>query len=404
MPVQLSDHIRTLLQHHDCVIIPDFGGLIADYAPAQIHPVRHTLAPPTKRVAFNQSLTRNDGLLVDALSRALGVSAGHARQLVQDAVARLRTDLENQQRAELPGIGVFRQAAGRGLDFEYTGSQNLLPASYGLPELVSRPVRATDALLARERQPAVPQLAAGRRARRLWQSAAVAVVVGLALSAQYLYILNLDFLPDALRFSSGAPAQSEVSAPASVRPMRQQATLSPRPDNTEWSTVAEAPVEAATPVAAEDPATAAAWGTEVATPAPAPTVAVPAAKKAAPVTTVPAAPAKKSTPVAAAKPAVVAPTKAVAPTVAPAAKVETTIKSRTGRFYVIADVFNSLPKAQQRLTQLSKQGQDAQIILPSATSRYYRVSVGNFTDKPTATAHLAQLKKYSSSSPWVLPY
>ncbi|UOQ77221.1 hypothetical protein MUN84_00290 [Hymenobacter sp. 5516J-16] len=40
----LSDHIRTLLRDHDCVIIPDFGGLIADYAPAQIHPVRHTLA------------------------------------------------------------------------------------------------------------------------------------------------------------------------------------------------------------------------------------------------------------------------------------------------------------------------------------------------------------------------
>ncbi|MBC6612899.1 HU-CCDC81 and SPOR domain-containing protein [Hymenobacter sp. BT507] len=403
--MQLSDHIRTLLQHHDCVIIPDFGGLIADYAPAQIHPVRHTLAPPTKRVAFNQSLTRNDGLLVDALSRTLGVSAGQARQLVQDAVARLRAELDTQQRTELPGIGVFRQAAGRGLDFEYTGSQNLLSASYGLPELVSRPVRATDALLARERQPAAPQLAVGRRARRLWQSAAVAVVVGLALSAQYLYILNLDFLPDALRFTSSAPAQTELSAPAAARPMRQQATLSPRPDNDDaaWSTtVAEAPVETASPVAAEDEATAAAWETKATAPSPAPAVATPAAKKAAPVASTPVAPAKPA-PIAVAKPAAPA-TKAAVPAAAPTAATETTIKSRTGRFYIIADVFNSLPKAQQRVAQLSKQGQIAQIILPSATSRYYRVSVGNYTDKPSATAHLAQLKKYSSSSPWVLPY
>ncbi|UOR06925.1 SPOR domain-containing protein [Hymenobacter aerilatus] len=403
--MQLSNHIHTLLQHHDCVIIPEFGGLIAEYAPAQIHPVRHTLAPPTKRVAFNQSLTRNDGLLVDALSRALGVSTGQARQLVQEAVARLRAELETQQRAELPGIGVFRQAAGRGLDFEYTGSQSLLSASYGLPELVSRPVRATDALLARERQPAVPQLAAGRRARRLWQSAAVAVVVGLALSAQYLYILNLDFLPDALRFTSSVPAQTELSAPTAVRPMRQQATLSPRPDNNEatWSTtVADAPVETPATVTAEDEATAAAWEKEATAPAPAPAVATPAAKKVAPVATTPAAPAKPA--VAATKPAAVVPAKAVAPAATPAAATETTIKSRTGRFYIIADVFNSLPKAQQRVAQLSKQGQTAQIILPSATSRYYRVSVGNYTDKSTATAHLTQLKKYSSSSPWVLPY
>ena len=81
--MQLSDHIRTLLRDHDCVIIPDFGGLIAEYAPAHIHPVRHTLAPPAKHVAFNQSLTRNDGLLVDALSGALHVTPTPARQIVR---------------------------------------------------------------------------------------------------------------------------------------------------------------------------------------------------------------------------------------------------------------------------------------------------------------------------------
>jgi len=405
LPVQLSDHIRTLLRDHDCVIIPDFGGLIADYAPTQIHPVRHTLAPPTKRVAFNQSLTRNDGLLVDALSRTLQVSPAHARQLVQDAVARLRTELDAQQRTELPGIGVFRQSAGRGLEFEYTGAQNLLAASYGLPELVSRPVRATDALLARERQPAVPQLAAGRRTRRLWQSAAVAMVIGLALSAQYLYILNLDFLPETLRFNGNTPTQSELGAPVAQRPVRQQATLSPRPDDNGWTTPDPTPAEdIAAPAATETSVpgdTDAAWETAAPVATPKPVVAAPEVKKPAPVAT--PAVAAKPAPVAAAKP-VVAPATPAAPTASATAKTETTIKSRTGRFYVIADVFNSLSKAQQRVAQLDNKGQSAQIILPSATSRYYRVSVGNFTDKPTATAHLAQLKKYSSSSPWVLSY
>ena len=139
----LSDHIRTLLRDHDCVIIPDFGGLIADYAPARIHPVRHTLAPPAKRVAFNQSLTRNDGLLVDALSARLNLSTAQARQLVREAVVRMQEELDANQRTELSGIGTFRRSAGRGLEFEYSGTDNLLSASFGLPELVSRPVRAT---------------------------------------------------------------------------------------------------------------------------------------------------------------------------------------------------------------------------------------------------------------------
>ncbi|MCC3160852.1 hypothetical protein LJ737_26680, partial [Hymenobacter sp. 15J16-1T3B] len=36
--MQLTDHIQHLLRDHDCVIIPDFGGLIADYEPARLHP------------------------------------------------------------------------------------------------------------------------------------------------------------------------------------------------------------------------------------------------------------------------------------------------------------------------------------------------------------------------------
>ncbi|RZK88838.1 MAG: SPOR domain-containing protein, partial [Hymenobacter sp.] len=64
----LSDHLRPLLRDHDCVIIPDFGGLVAEPAPARVQPAgRHLLSPPTRQVAFNQALTRNDGLLLDAL-------------------------------------------------------------------------------------------------------------------------------------------------------------------------------------------------------------------------------------------------------------------------------------------------------------------------------------------------
>ena len=167
--MHLADHIRPLLRDHDCVIIPDFGGLVADVSPARAQPGRQALSPPTKLVAFNQALTRNDGLLVDALSQHLGLSIAQAREAVRTAVAGLQQELDETNRTELPGIGIFRRAAGRGLAFEYTGTDNLLAAAFGLPELAARPVRATDARAEAARS---PLCAAPPRAARAGPAAA----------------------------------------------------------------------------------------------------------------------------------------------------------------------------------------------------------------------------------------
>jgi len=383
--MQLSDHIRTLLRDHDCVIIPDFGGLIADYAPAHVHPVRHTLAPPAKRVAFNQALTRNDGLLVDAMSAALEVTPTQARQLVRDAVLRLQAELETSQRTELPGIGIFRRAAGRGLDFEYTGHQNLLTASYGLPELVSRPIRATDALLARDRQPAAPLLAVSRsrRTMKAFKTVATLLIAGLILSANYQIASKLGYLPESLKVdlnqapaASPAPVVAEQPAPA-----RQQATLA----SGNWSeaspataTVIRPVAGAAKPVALKTPAAAA--GRKA--------VVKPAATKAAPTPSV--APAAKS--------GVVAPTLALATG-------PTTIKARTGRSYIIVGAYTTLAHAEKGRLALVRHGhKDAKIVLPAPGSRKYRLSAVDFPNKALAQQQLPLVRKHLGTDLWVLNY
>ncbi|GEM_PF-1027221 len=201
--MSLADHLRPLLRDHDCVIIPDFGGLVAEYTPARVQPGgRHVLSPPTRQVAFNQALTRNDGLLVDALCQ-LGLPTAEAREAVRVAVAALHHELQAQQRTELPGIGVFRQVAGRGLQFEYTGTDNLLAAAFGLPELTAHPVRATDVRLAREQQAQlVPRLRSagqGLRWRRLLPGASIGLLAGLAVAGLYLLNLHPTALPTAWR-------------------------------------------------------------------------------------------------------------------------------------------------------------------------------------------------------------
>jgi hypothetical protein len=393
------------------VIIPGFGGLIADYAPARIHPVRHTLTPPTKTVAFNGALTRNDGLLVDALSHALGVPASEARQMVRNAVANLQAELDSAQRTELPGIGVFRRAMGRGLEFEYTGTQNLLTASYGLPELVSRPVRATDALLARERQPTAPQLTVAgrsRRAARVFNVAASTILAGLMLSAGYLFALRLGHLPDSLGIlPDSLVVQEQKMPPSAMKPKtraRQQATLA----NHGWSENdefvpdgapdAEPPVSAATPTTNDWDTAAVATASATKPVAPAPKPAVVDAK--APKAEVAVTP-TKTAPVA----------KTVSSVPASASDVSsTTIKSRTGRFYVVAGSYDTPRSVEQAREALARKNRPAQVLWPvrptrtSAGSRFYRLTVGEFADKATADRSLSQLRKQYGSSLWVLQY
>ncbi|TGE04698.1 HU domain-containing protein [Hymenobacter fodinae] len=394
--MQLSDHIRTLLRDHDCVIIPDFGGLIAEYEPARIHPVRHTLVPPAKRVAFNQSLTRNDGLLVDALSRRLDISTAQARQMVREAVLRMQDELETGQRTELPGVGLFRRAAGRGLDFEYTGTQNLLSASYGLPELVSRPIRATDAIMARERPTPAPLLAASRSSRvsRAFRVGAMALIAGLALSANYMTLDMLGYLPESWQISKSSFTTSarEVQAPVVARQQAALATEIARPTP---QPIRETPVEAATPEKAA-PAVA-----PVAKPA---VVAAPVVKKPVVVATVAGgqkAPAAK----AAAKPKAKAPGwEKAAATNATAGSETATIKSRTGRYYIIAGSYTSLANAEKGRQALVRLGHPARVILPQAGSRQYKLSVADYADRTSADREAQAQRRRLGNTLWVLNY
>jgi hypothetical protein len=260
--MNLADHLRPLLRDHDCVIIPDFGGLVAEYTPARVQPGgRHVLSPPTRQVAFNQALTRNDGLLVDALRQHLNVPAAEAREALRQAVATLHRDLQTQQRTELPGIGVFRQLAGRGLQFEYTGTDNLLTAAFGLPELTVHPVSVTDARLAREQQaqlvPRLRSASRGVKLRRVVPGAAIGLLAGLAVAGLYLLNLHPAVLPTAWQSHlprweqaprQAAPQQAALAQP-SFTPTAEPTVSEPvaaTPDSSTLATVATMPAAAET--------------------------------------------------------------------------------------------------------------------------------------------------------------
>ena len=132
--MELSAFIKDLLYLHDCVIVPDFGGFVANYRPAAINYNLNTFSPPSKDISFNRSLTNNDGLLIGHISEKTGMSYVDARKWLAGRVKEWKHRLEKGRRVELAGIGEFRMGRDRNLLFEPAGTENFLIDSYGLSE------------------------------------------------------------------------------------------------------------------------------------------------------------------------------------------------------------------------------------------------------------------------------
>src|SRR5580704_233390 len=105
--MKIEEHISELLFEHDCVIVPDFGGFVCNYSPAQIDPVKHLFEPPSKRILFNKGLTRSDGLLAHHISGKLKLPYSEAVTSISTEVKRYKDDIEKDKRLTLENIGLL---------------------------------------------------------------------------------------------------------------------------------------------------------------------------------------------------------------------------------------------------------------------------------------------------------
>ncbi|WP_114781550.1 HU domain-containing protein [Botryobacter ruber] len=408
----IDKQIKQLLHHHDCVVIPEFGGLIARYVSARIHPVKHTLVPPSRRIAFNEKLVLNDGLLISAIAHSNGISQPEAQQLVMAFVHQAKEQLKTENRFQLQDIGIFRYNAARKLEFEFTESENMLDASFGLPEIIARPIKAEEPAVLRslrkERHPQVPapKQPLRKRLQRAYNVTAGLFIGGLAVSAVYLLSLQTDYNLSSLNpislfgagnFSSAHHSYTRYTADyvpltADERAAKYQEALpffAPEQEGEQaWHTFAEAHPAAETDfeetaefdVVAESNALAGVSEDVVkeevkdAEVKPAVTSAKPA--------------------VAAGKPAAAAETKTA----------ENTITSATGRSYVITGGYSTMENAEYSCAQIRKKGYEPVILLPGYGSRLYRVAVADYKTEAEAHAFKRENRKIFGETIWVLKH
>ncbi len=142
--MDITIYIKELLYLHDCVIVPDFGGFVANYKPAEINFSQNTFAPPSKTIGFNSVLTHNDGLLISYMSEQTHLGYVDVKRMVDEFVASALRRLEGGKKIAMEDIGVFYYDTQKNLQFEPDHSINFLIDSYGLSWYQFAPLQKYD--------------------------------------------------------------------------------------------------------------------------------------------------------------------------------------------------------------------------------------------------------------------
>ena len=100
-------YISELLFIHDCVIVPDFGGFVANKRSAQLNKEVGSLTPPSKQVLFNTNLKTNDGLLIAHIADQEAITQKIAQKNVQVFANESNKKLSTSKVLRIPKIGLF---------------------------------------------------------------------------------------------------------------------------------------------------------------------------------------------------------------------------------------------------------------------------------------------------------
>ena len=139
--MEIDHHVSELLYQYDCVVIPGFGGFVANYSPAKIHPTQHTFSPPSKNISFNKNLTNNDGLLANQIAGAEKITYSKANDVINSFVETCNNSLQKGKRVEIKNIGTFYYDAEHNIQFDPDNSVNYLSDSFGLINFQSPPIK-----------------------------------------------------------------------------------------------------------------------------------------------------------------------------------------------------------------------------------------------------------------------
>lgn len=135
MRYRLSRTLEHLLIDHDCVVVPQLGAFIREHQPASWDASHSLVSPPSVVLRFNEALQHQDGLLLEAYTRTLGVSQRRAKIELEQDIAALRQTLVREQQYTIEGIGLLSLSPEGRISFNSKPSEDIAYPYYGLPSV-----------------------------------------------------------------------------------------------------------------------------------------------------------------------------------------------------------------------------------------------------------------------------
>jgi hypothetical protein len=139
--MNVDKHISELLYDHDCVIVPEFGGFVANYASAKIHPVQHTFSPPSKNIVFNTNLKNNDGLLANHIAVNENTDYPQALRYIQHFVDKASSQLLKGEKVKITDVGTLFLDVEKNVQFQPDTNVNHLRDAFGLSQFQSPSIK-----------------------------------------------------------------------------------------------------------------------------------------------------------------------------------------------------------------------------------------------------------------------
>lgn len=224
--MDISKHISYLLQFHECVIIPEFGGFISNYKSAQIDSATRIFVPPSKEVIFNTKINKNDGLLINHLVDSEKIGYHQAQTVVLNFVDHIYSKLEQGEIIHLPGLGSLKYDRSGILIFTPQKRFDLVDA-YGLKPVSIENLQPTQAQPEFTPRPAIRVL--NNRKDIVKIAASIALLLSLALfplKNNSLHFQSSNLNPIQLLMADKPVIQNQVTDQAKTNNNDQQLKLS----------------------------------------------------------------------------------------------------------------------------------------------------------------------------------
>jgi cell division septation protein DedD len=133
--ISVLDYTRKLLFEHDCVVLPELGGFLVYFSHAFYSEQNALYHAPQKRVAFNEALKLDDGLLAHYLTINEQITREDAQKRIRQFVEDIKQAIRENGSFLLEGIGSLSINEEAKLQFEPLSNVNFYAESYGLKSI-----------------------------------------------------------------------------------------------------------------------------------------------------------------------------------------------------------------------------------------------------------------------------